>query len=260
MLRLLINLDRSTDRLSEVTKRLNDLKIPFERVSAVDGCDLSQSTIESLTYPINHFETKVRFTRALTPGEIGCFLSHIKCWKKLASSTEKWALILEDDIQISTFARKYLIDDNWLPSDIKICQLSNLVPQQNGKIAEQPRKIDNFLSIVRPSAPIFLGTQAYFISKEFATRAIELSLKLPAPVDNFLFSPWFSLYNEYPLWKTSPILVIPKEETESEIGQRSKKYTKKAPFWIRHGPKRFFLDIKIKHMQTKGYDHKFIFK
>ena len=258
MLRLLINLDRSTERLSKVTSRLNCLGIHFDRISAVDGYALDQKTVESITYPIDHFETKVRFTRALTAGEIGCFLSHIKCWKKLVSSSENWALILEDDIQISSLSKKYLISGDWIPSDVKICQISTLSHEQKGRILYPQRKIDNFLSIVCPVFPTPLGTQAYFISKEFAYRALELSTKLSAPVDNFLFSPWLKLANEYTIWKTAPTLIIPEENFNSEIDLRNKKNVKKAPFWIRHGLKRLALDLKIRYKQSKGID--FVFK
>lgn len=255
MLRLVINLDKSVDRLTQVSNQLAKLNIPFERIRAINGKELNESIKKSIIYPIDHFETKVRFTRALTDGEIGCFLSHRKCWERLLESNEDWALVMEDDITISHLAYKYLLNSSWIPNDVQICQISCLEPLQKGRIGIE-RPIDSTLSIVTPKSPTSLGTQAYLISRSFALRALELSIKLPAPVDNFMFSPWFDLYHEFTLWKTSPTLVIPNTKSPSDIGERKTK-TKKAPFLIRHGLTRILLDLKIKKLQSEGKEYLF---
>ena len=252
MLRLLINLDSSQSRLRKIDAQLRNLSVPYERVPAINGKNLANEYKNEIVYPIDHFKTKVRFTRALSDGEIGCFLSHIKCWEKLINSEEDWALVMEDDIQISSLAGQYLNSDKWLPENIDICQLSSLNSNSCGRIKAPTLRVDNFLSLVQPIFPPPLGTQAYFISRAFAKRAIELSHKLPAPVDNFMFSYWFELATEFRIWRTNPILVIPQSGTASEIGDRKGKNMKKAPFWIRHGLTRLLLDHKIKKLQKKG--------
>lgn len=252
MLRFLINLDESCNRLQQIKKQLDRLRISFERISAVNGKNLDRDLKKSITYPIDHFETKVRFTRELTNGEIGCFLSHRHCWKRLLESKEQWALIMEDDILISSHADKYLRTSSWIPDDVKICQISCLQPIQTGRIQDRERPVDSFLSLIKPTFPTPLGTQAYWVSREFAKRALELSIKLPAPVDNFMFSPWFKLSNEFQIWKTNPVLVIPSPSISSEIGERGRKNVRKAPFWIRHGFQRILMDFKIKKTQSKG--------
>lgn len=252
MLRLLINLDHSKDRLTSVTKQINNTKTSFERISAVNGKNLSKEKVDSITYPLNHRPTKVRFTRNLTLGEIGCFLSHRKCWQRLLESKEKWALILEDDILISSIATPYFSTTDWIPNDVKLCQLGDLKPEQRGRITTQIHHIDATLSLVQPRFPAPLGTQAYLISREVATQALLLSEKLPCPVDNFLFSPWFELSRQFSIWKATPPLVIAAPETPSEIGLRKRGSVQKAPFWIRHGLERFLLDRKIKKFQKQG--------
>lgn len=252
MLILVINLDKSIDRLESISAQLNRDNLPFERIPAINGFELGEDQIKEITFPLDHFDSKVRFTRALTGGEIGCFLSHRKCWETLIQSNEQWALILEDDIQIAPKARNYLASSAWIPPDVRICQISNLMPFQIGLIDGSERPIDNFLSIVKPRQPTPLGTQAYLISRDCAYRALELSTKLPAPVDDFLFSPWFKICHEFVLWKTSPILIIPSRSSASEIGDRTKKHVKKTKFWIRHGLTRFLLDLEVKRFQRKG--------
>ena len=41
-----INLDKSTERMAKISKRLDELEIPFERMPAVYGADLSQEEID----------------------------------------------------------------------------------------------------------------------------------------------------------------------------------------------------------------------
>jgi len=45
-----INLDKSTRRLAEMTKRLNRLKQPFTRISAVYGASVSNEELKNRHY------------------------------------------------------------------------------------------------------------------------------------------------------------------------------------------------------------------
>lgn len=253
-----INLDSSRDRLSRITNQLNKLNVEFQRIPAVCGKHLSDDDVSNVTYPINHVETKTRFTRALTKGEIGCFLSHKICWQLLVESTDQRAVILEDDIEISPKASKYLQNDKWLPADVKLCQLNVPYDGKKGRIDFDICPIDENIRLVRPLYPTPVGGFAYIISREVAAEALSLSTRLPAPVDDFLFSPWFTISTKYVLWRTDPGLVIPSSNTLSDIGDRSKRSVIKAPFFIRHSLKRFLLDRKIKKFQHGGQS--FVFK
>lgn len=253
-----INLDSSQDRLNRISVQLKKLGVPFERVPAVNGTKLTDDFIKNITYPLDHIDTKTRFTRALTRGEIGCFLSHRVCWELLLESNEKWALILEDDIEISPYAAKYLSDDKWLPSDVNLCQLNAPYDGKIGRIGHSTKNIDKDIKLVQPLYPTPTGSFAYFISRDVALEALRSSKKLPSPVDNFLFSPWFDISPKFVLWRTDPSLVIPLQDVKSDVGDRGKNSIKKAPFLIRHGLKRLIMDWKIRRYQSKGKE--FVFK
>lgn len=96
-----INLDRRPDRLSEVTKELNRVNIPFERFSATDG----------QTLPGGYNKTY--------KGEIGGTISHLNVLKKAKEENLSNVLILEDDVEfISNFndifqQRMKFVPDNW---------------------------------------------------------------------------------------------------------------------------------------------------
>lgn len=66
-------------------------------VEAVDGRVFSQEERAKI------FDEKVcykRYGRHINGGEVGCTLSHFKCYNKLSQSNDKFVLILEDDVTI----------------------------------------------------------------------------------------------------------------------------------------------------------------
>ena len=92
----LINLDRRPDRLSYVSKQLDSIGLPFERFSAIDGQkeDAILPDIRRELFIINQKNKPVR-------GEIACAASHLAVWKRFLATNEEYALVLEDDIDIS---------------------------------------------------------------------------------------------------------------------------------------------------------------
>jgi glycosyl transferase family 25 len=66
--------------------------VPFIRVSAIEG--------KTLTFPIEGYDAFMFFWnmgRDASPGEIGCYLSHIRVLKMFLESGKEFALICEDD-------------------------------------------------------------------------------------------------------------------------------------------------------------------
>ena len=167
---------------------------------------------------------------------------------------------MEDDVLISKMAISRMLSDKWLPKFVDVCQLSCLHERLEGKIARNSTiVIDTSLRIVNPIEPTPLGTQCYVISRQAAGYALDLSKKLPAPVDNFLFSPWFEFSKKFKVYRTDPVLVVPNNHVESDIGERARKSVQKAPFFIRHGLTRLKMDRKIKLFQRDGEKFTFIF-
>lgn len=94
----LINLDRSSDRLARCAPLLDRLGLPWERVPAVDGRALPPEVLARLNpHPAPHGE----WFRPLTPGEIGCFLSHLRCWELIQAQGPEVGIVLEDDFALT---------------------------------------------------------------------------------------------------------------------------------------------------------------
>lgn len=102
----LINLDRNKERLKyfDAQYKHSDLRsIPYQRFEAVDGRKLhireltsEKAYQEIIAAERNGFRTK---HYQLTRGAIGCYLSHMELYKKIAADRKPYALIFEDDVR-----------------------------------------------------------------------------------------------------------------------------------------------------------------
>jgi glycosyl transferase, family 25 len=91
-----INLDRSPERLAQISNRLSTLQVPFERVSAFDASksDLSTCRIDRQVF------TKVHGRKNIRDAEIGCHQSHVTALNNFIRSEKTFAVIFEDDIDV----------------------------------------------------------------------------------------------------------------------------------------------------------------
>ncbi|MCI6797243.1 MAG: glycosyltransferase family 25 protein, partial [Succinatimonas sp.] len=232
MLKLFINLDRSLQRKIKTENTLQKLGLSFERVSAVDGKELSDEYISKIQYSKYDYNIRSRYTRLLTKAEIGCFLSHKKCWIKLLESHENFAVIIEDALKISARAKNYLKTDKWIPEGIDIIRLNCYEPNTIHIISKDQIAVNNKDKLVCQLKPKPLGTQGYIISRKAAEIAVTLSEKIPCPVDDFLFTPLFEISHHFKPWQIDPCLVCRDTSIASDIGNRNNKNLSelKAPF------------------------------
>lgn len=94
----IINLLTSTARKEYMQELLN--YYPFLNpifIGAVDGRVLSQEEREVSFDDVTCYKC---YGRIINGGEVGCTLSHFKCYNRLVESKDKFALILEDDVTI----------------------------------------------------------------------------------------------------------------------------------------------------------------
>ncbi|MBB1268429.1 glycosyltransferase family 25 protein [Shewanella sp. SR44-3] len=102
-----INLDSSVDRIENMQAQCAKLGIEFERVSAVRGKNLSKDE-KAAVY--NRDVNLAKYDKELNDGEIGCYMSHARCWEQIVAQDLDYALILEDDAiltpEITSFIAK----------------------------------------------------------------------------------------------------------------------------------------------------------
>jgi glycosyl transferase, family 25 len=94
-----ISLARAPERRRAIAEHLASIGIEYEIVEAVDGRSLSPEYLKSVTAP----------GVKLTPGMVGCNLSHLEVTKRQLAGKADVALFLEDDARLSPRTRDFLV-------------------------------------------------------------------------------------------------------------------------------------------------------
>lgn len=91
-----INLDRDVERMASLARSLEALALPFTRVSAVLGKQVPdwERLVDAGLYAARNRLPMPR------PGEVGCYLSHLKAMEAFLATDAAWCVILEDDVEV----------------------------------------------------------------------------------------------------------------------------------------------------------------
>ena len=158
-----INLEESKERMNKIINQCEKANMKIERFPAINGKYINRNNVKNLID--NDFLGKI------PNGVLGCSLSHIKIWQKVAKSNYNNVLILEDDIIIpKNFWYLFNIYYKKLPSDWDIVYLggSNIYGKLlNDKIL---RPINDFKT---RGNTVNLGTYAYIIKKNTAIKLLK---------------------------------------------------------------------------------------
>jgi GR25 family glycosyltransferase involved in LPS biosynthesis len=155
-----INLDKNEDRLQKFTSSYSSTGLkddPFIRVKAIYGKDINYES-----YISENVEIK------MTPGMVGCFLSHLQTYDMILKSNKDYALIFEDDASITEPLDTNVVSNIFdsVPSDWDIIllgyDLSNRVHRYE--------KMDGYLKVYN-----FWGTHAYFIKREAIIKFLDFA-------------------------------------------------------------------------------------
>lgn len=97
----MINLARRTERRERMLHCFDELGLDVQIVDAVDGRNLSEALLESITFLPEYADPYHK--RPMTHGEIGCFMSHYIIWQRIVEEGHQIALVLEDDVRFESF-------------------------------------------------------------------------------------------------------------------------------------------------------------
>lgn len=101
-----INLEKDKERMLFMEKRLQDLGISFTRLPAVYG-----KTIDEVTKEKYYDSSLLPKHKGLSPGELGCAISHRMAYENFMNAKEDYTLILEDDVELPDNFKKILNDE-----------------------------------------------------------------------------------------------------------------------------------------------------
>jgi len=163
-----INLESATDRRKAMAQHSVDLGVPFSFRKATDGRRLAP---QQRRFAVDDARA-LREYGPLSPGEIGCALSHIGIYQEMVKQGIPHAVILEDDVRLADDAGR-LLDRNdpdslprLLPADsAAMVQLTYVrrVYRYGGRDAVGGRRV------MRPHRKVWRAS-AYFITLEAARR------------------------------------------------------------------------------------------
>lgn len=169
---------------------------------------------------------KKHFGYNMTPGEVGCFLSHRKLWQQCAQSDDLAWCILEDDVTLHPqFVQKMALVMDTI-SDWDILRLMSERWDRRGRLY---RRVDKELCLMRyirqPQ-----GTAAYLIRPEAAQILLEHTEKILDAVDKMMDQYWL---HGLRLLVLNPDLVSINEKLPSIIQERgwSAEHDKTRPLW-----------------------------
>jgi glycosyl transferase family 25 len=188
----LINLDRNPERLTHMHAVLQRAGIAYERIGAVDGRTL----------------TRLELSRAganLSPGEVGCVLSHRIAWQRIARGDEDYGVVLEDDFHASRAMGGFCSDTQWIPPDADIVTLEAgrrpVALAREGARTHMGRRIRRMLST-------HSGAAAYVISRKAARILLDRSERPTGAPDAIAFDPALPGSPALCIYQVEPALCI----------------------------------------------------
>lgn len=173
-----VNLKRSVDRRDFIRAQLKILGVEHEIVEAVDGREVAPDELERCYSP-SGARTLVR--RELTPGEIGCSLSHLRLYQRQVDEGHEEVLILEDDIVIEPSTLRILANRDVLPPDWELVLFHRL----NDPLVSHwgSRRIGDGFRCVK-FASFADGTQGYLLRLSGARKLLAHGYPVRMPADS----------------------------------------------------------------------------
>lgn len=220
----IINLDRSQTRWKNISQNFEEHGFKYHRFSAVDGRKLDQDFMDEIN------ENK-RWSLDLSPGEIGCYKSHMDvCQHFLDHDDEDFLWINEDDAQMQEGFSPELMDailEN-IPSECDFLKLL-CFPSKNSALVKGSFIFDHREYHFLDPHKIPLGGTTYILSRKGAQKILD-GMKYLRPID----VDWtFYWENDLKIYTIAPFLPMTlSEDTDiSEIGHRRKRPFFKARYY-----------------------------
>lgn len=195
-------------RRAHMQQELGKQGIPFVFFDALDG---GQAQLALLQYGLR-FEAD-----ALTPGELGCAMSHITLWRRLLESGAETMVVLEDDIFLGRGAQRFLLDTSWMPEPasrqvLKLEKYQELVLLGRAHSLVDGRR----LHILRSD---HWGSAGYVIGRGAAKSMLEHLAHRPLSqaIDHFIFDVFRQL-EPNSVWQINPAICIQEVVHEQKNG------------------------------------------
>jgi GR25 family glycosyltransferase involved in LPS biosynthesis len=169
-----INLDKRQDRFDSLIEAEPYLKDVIERIPAVDG-----KTLRLNNFIYNLFEHNIFGWKKSI---IGCYLSHITAWSKIASGFSNMTLVLEDDVRFNKdWINVWNKSISCIPEDAELIYLGGVLPPNKAGLSICLEKINEYWSYIKsntfftpyPSNTFHFCAYSYILTKKGAQKLLE---------------------------------------------------------------------------------------
>ncbi len=212
-----INLDEDRARLAAIDNEFKRLGLTYERFPALRPDSLPAWLREQF------FDADGTPYSPLTPGEIGCYASHLAVMRKVLDEAGP-ALVLEDDVVFDPELVQVLANLHRLPNDWEIVRCSN--PPKSSFLSSG--QITPRTEVIRYWR-IPMGATAYFINRKGAERVLAGAKRRVRPVDNDLRRFWLFDLKTYGLLPL-PIHWVDSRSAIDRFGKRPRGEKKQPRF------------------------------
>ena len=182
----IIHLARAMGRKRFADELAKACPVDTEIIDGVDGSALAQEEIDRVYSPRLH---RPHYPFGLRPAEIGCFLSHRECWRRIVDEDLDYGLVFEDDAALDAavaepaiaFAEKHIADAGYIQMPVRG------LPEDAELNAESAA---GFRLLSPQVTPLRLSGQ--LIGKAAARRLLYMTEVFDRPVDTLLQMHWIT--------------------------------------------------------------------
>ena len=206
-----INLDRDVERMASVSANLAARGMRFERLPAVVGKELPdwRGKVDMRAYAWRNRREEPR------PGEVGCYLSHLKAMEAFLRTDAPWCVILEDDVEVLPECAEVLRalgeKDDW--DLVKLFCFHGGTPVRKRALGPG-RHLVVHLTRTTSSA-------AYAVNRRAAEILLKSMLPISEQVDHALDRPWETGLRVRGI-RPMPVVLAPVATTTSTIGYQDR--------------------------------------
>jgi len=164
---VVINLDRSPERLATFRAEAERVGLAFERLPAVEA------------------EAVAERHGRLTRGEVGCFESHRAAWRSLVESGDPWLAVFEDDAVLAAAVTGFLAAPERFPAGADLIKIE----AYPDRVTIGPRALafDGFA--LHPMRSRHRGSAGYVLSRRAAMSLLERTEGYRRAIDMMVFDP-----------------------------------------------------------------------
>lgn len=232
-----ISLMRSIKRRRWITKHLTEKGIGFEFCDAVDGRELVDDPLCTLSL-----------------GERACYLSHVKAWQALVGSKVRGAFVFEDDVKMLPWCLTLALEDVARlahPGEVILLQST-----ARHLWKWRRRRLSHNRGTIAYTLDDTMLASAYYLTREGAAAMLEQWARVGI---QFCVDHWYRRNECYPSWKgTLSVLVLQPnafvqcEELESEIAALGRPGLSGAEFQLRYSACSPLFDGRLRHVPRDG--------